>query len=86
MVIFLSHGLLFGTPRQNFFGVMGYLFGPLGKNQESWASFLDHWAFFGGSHGPLFWTPRQNFFGVMGLFLGPLGKTFLESWASFLDP
>ena len=57
MVMFLSHGLLFGTPRQKKIGVMGY-----------------------------FWTPRQTFSRVMGFFFGPLGKTFLESWASFLDP
>ena len=32
-----SHGPLFGTPRQNFFGVMGLFFGPLGKTfLESW--------------------------------------------------
>ena len=75
LVILLSHGLLFGTPRQNFFGVMGYFFGPLGKIfQESWASFLDPQAIFFKSHGLLFWTPRQNFSRVMGLFFGPLGR------------
>ena len=29
--VFKSHGLLFWTPRKNFFGVMGLFFGPLGQ-------------------------------------------------------
>ena len=31
LVIFLSHGLLSGTPRPVFSRVMGYFFGPLGN-------------------------------------------------------
>ena len=69
MAMFLSHGLLFGTPRPLFFGVVGLFFGPLGK------TFLESWAFF--------LEPQASFWGVMGLFFGPLGKTKLESWAYF---
>ena len=38
---FWSHGHLFWTPRQNFFGVMGLFLGPLDNFcLESWASFF----------------------------------------------
>ena len=39
---FQESSAIFWTPRHFFSGVMGYIFGLLGKkNQESWAIFLD---------------------------------------------
>ena len=73
MVIFLSHGRLFGTPQPIFFRSHGLFFGtprPI----------------FFKNHGLFFGTPRQFFSRVMGYFFGPLGQFFQESWTSFLGP
>ena len=66
MVMFLSHGLLFGTPGPKFFKSHGLF---------SWTPMQFFSRVMGLCFGPL-----GNFFGVMGLFFGPLGQCFMISW------